>query len=116
MPRTLLGRSLVLAAVLALSLPAGAQQPPGLQELEAPPPPPPGLEPNPALEPDVTIYQRGEEQVEEFRLNGQLYMIKVTPRNAPAYYLVDAQGNGQFVRQNSPTPGFSPPMWVIHRF
>ena len=64
----------------------------------------------------VTIYQRGEEQVEEYRIQGKLYMIRVTPRNAPPYYLIDFQGNGQFLRRDSPDPGFSPPMWVIHRF
>ncbi|MFZ5555217.1 MAG: DUF2782 domain-containing protein [Pseudomonadota bacterium] len=111
-----LGRAFALAAALALSLPAAAQQPPVLESLEAPPPPPPGLEPNPALEPEVTIYQRGEEQVEEYRIQGKLYMIRVTPRNAPPYYLIDFQGNGQFLRRDSPDPGFSPPMWVIHRF
>jgi hypothetical protein len=104
------------AAALALSLSVLAQAPPGSEALEAPPPPPPGLEPNPALEPEVTIYQRGDEKVEEFRIEGKLYMIRITPRIGPPYYLVDFQGNGQFLRRDSPDPGFSPPMWVIQRF
>lgn len=116
MNRRLPARACALAAALAFSLVAGAQPPPGSEQLEAPPPPPPGLEPNPALEPEVTIYQRGEEQVEEYRIGGQLYMIKVTPRVGPPFYLIDFQGNGQFIRRDSPDPGLSPPMWVIHRF
>ena len=47
--------------------------------LPEPPPPPPGLALDPALEPQVTITTRGEDQVEEFRVNGKLYAVKVTP-------------------------------------
>lgn len=96
--------------------PAKPQPPAPLEPLPEPPPPPPGYEPDPSLEPQVTIIQRGEETVEEFRINGRLYMVKVTPRHGPPYYLIDYQGNGQFIRRDSPDPGFSPPMWVIERF
>jgi hypothetical protein len=66
-------------------------------------------------EPQVTIKKRDGETVEEFRLNGRLYMIKVTPTSGPAYYLVDQQGNGSFVRQDFDS-GIRPPMWVIKTF
>ena len=56
-----------------------AARTPQLQPLPEPPPPPPGLELDPALEPQVTIQRRGTETIEEYRVNGQLYMIKVTP-------------------------------------
>ena len=81
--------------------------------LPAIPPPPPEL--SPLDEPQVTIKKRDGETVEEFRLNGQLYMIKVTPTSGPAYYLVDKQGNGSFVRQDFDS-GVRPPMWVIKTF
>ena len=34
---------------------------------------------NPADEPQVTITRRGEDKVEEFRIRGKLYMVRVTP-------------------------------------
>lgn len=112
-------RRLILIASLLLALPVPAQSqtpPPGLQPLPEPPPPPPGLELDPALEPQVTIVKRGEETVEEFRLNGKLYMMRVTPRYGPPFYLIDNRGDGQFSRMDQFDSGVRPPMWVIHTF
>lgn len=113
-------RRALLSAFLLLSLFAlaqeGPQRPPGLAPVPEPPPPPPGYEPDPSLEPEVTIRQRGEEQVEEFRIGGKLYMIKVTPKYGKPYYLVDQRGDGQFTRMDHLDSGVRPPMWVIQRF
>ena len=87
-----------------------------LQPLPEPPPPPPGLEPDPALEPQVTIQRRGTETIEEYRLNGKLYMVKVTPSHGKSYYLVDNVGRGDFQRHESYDGGTRPPMWVIHQW
>ena len=106
-------RSLLLLALFAL--PAAAQQPPGLQPLPAPPPPP-GVQADPALEPQVTISKRGEDTVEEYRLNGKLYMVKVTPAHGKSYYLIDEKGDGMMSRQESLDSGLRVPMWVIHSF
>lgn len=35
---------------------------------------------DPSLEPEVTITEGKDETVEEYRVNGQLYMIKITPK------------------------------------
>ena len=97
--------------------PAVQRKPAGkLQPLPEPPPPPPGFEPDPALEPQVTIQRRGTETVEEFRVNGRLYMIKVTPSHGVPYYLIDDVGRGDFSRRDSYDTGTRPPMWVIHQF
>ena len=97
--------------------PAVQRKPAGkLQPLPEPPPPPPGFEPDPALEPQVTIQRRGTETVEEFRVNGRLYMIKVTPAHGVPYYLIDDVGRGDFSRRDSYDTGTRPPMWVIHQF
>lgn len=92
-------------------------RPPALEPLPEPPPPPPGFLDAPD-EPQVTIKKRGEDQVEEYRLNGRLYMIKVTPPSGVPYYLVDTKGDGVFVREEAPDggPRLSVPMWVIHQF
>ena len=71
---------------------------------------------SPDGEPAVTITERPDTVVEEFRSGGKLYMIKVTPKVGPPYYLIDDQGDGKFVRQESLDSGFRPPRWVIKRF
>ncbi|MCL6556300.1 MAG: DUF2782 domain-containing protein [Burkholderiales bacterium] len=90
--------------------------PKDLAPVPEPPPPPPGYELNPDLEPEVTIRQRGEEQVEEFRIGGKLYMMKITPRYGKPYYLVDDKGDGTFVRMDNLDSGTRVPRWVIHQF
>lgn len=107
----------LLILLLCLALPVMAQTPPkGLQPLPEPPAPPPGLELDPSLEPQVTIIKRVEETVEEFRIQGRLYMIKITPRNGPPFYLIDSKGDGQFARQDHFDHGIRPPMWVLFEF
>jgi len=108
-----------LAAVLALyiALPVAAQNtPPKLEPLPEPPPPPPGYELDPSLEPQVTIRKRGEDKVEEYRLHGKLYMVKVTPPHGKPYYLIDSRGDGTFSRQESLDSGLRVPMWVLKEF
>jgi len=75
-------------------------------------PPPPKLEPieeprasvadnsSPAVKPEseVTVKKHGEDRVEEFRLKGRLYMIKVYPSIGLPYTLVDDHGDGVFNR------------------
>lgn len=111
---------IVVALFLAVAAPVVAQsdeKPPALQPLpELPPPPPMGPEAEPALEPQVTILKRGEDTVEEYRINGRLYMIKVTPRHGIPYYLIDSEGNGIFHRQDSLSTDIRPPLWVIFTF
>jgi len=128
-------RIVLAVIILGMSLPALAQSPserqlptdtpsqrkpaakgPVLQPIPEPPPPPPGLEPDPALEPQVTIQRRGTETVEEYRLNGRLYMVRVTPSHGVSYYLIDNVGRGEFVRYDNYDTRTRPPMWVIHQF
>ena len=66
------------------------------------------------LEPEVTIVQRGENVVEEYRLNGNLFMIKITPSKGMPYYLVDSDGDGMLeTRRNSVDPEVIVPRWTI---
>ncbi|WP_265945686.1 DUF2782 domain-containing protein [Dechloromonas sp. A34] len=103
----------LLPLLLLAALPAWAQQ--DLQPLPAVPPPPPGMEAfDAALEPQVTIVKTEKESREEFRIKGKLYMVKVTPAVGPAYYLVDRQGDGNFVEADIAPNPVKPPMWIIH--
>ena len=78
-------------------------------------PPPPGVV-DPELEPQVTITHKGEDKVEEYRIKGRLYMIKVTPPHGRPYYLIDTRGDGLMRRYDDLSPNFMVPMWVIHAF
>lgn len=103
----------LLPLLLLAALPAWAQQ--DVQPLPAVPPPPPGMEAfDAALEPQVTIVKTEKESREEFRIKGKLYMVKVTPAVGPAYYLVDRQGDGNFVEADIAPNPVKPPMWIIH--
>jgi hypothetical protein len=79
---------------------------------------PPALIPlDDAVEPQVTIREREGEIVEEYRVNGRLYKIRVTPLRGEPYILIDHRGDGSFVLHDGPgTPGLSVPQWVIGTF
>ncbi len=108
---------LALSAVLAaLAAPAAAAEeaPSKLEAVPAPPPIPAGITED-DFEPEVTIIKKGEDTVEEYRHNGKLYMVKVTPPHGVPYYLVDRKGDGVFERETA-DPKLSVPMWVIKRW
>jgi|WetSurMetagenome_2_1015567.scaffolds.fasta_scaffold606141_2 hypothetical protein len=106
----------VVAVLLAATLPAMAQKRPAdLEPLPAVPPPPPGLT-DADTEPQVTIVRRGQDKVEEYRLNGKLYMMKVTPPHGRPYYLVDQLGDGSWARQEGVGTRLRVPQWVIGTF
>jgi hypothetical protein len=74
------------------------------QDLEKPPPiPPESTEDVPIppkvqdeqIEPTVTIREEEERLIEEYRMNGQIYMVKVTPKGGIPYYYVDSNGDGK---------------------
>lgn len=68
-------------------------------------------------EPEVTIIQRGQERVEEYRVNNQIYMIKVTPSKGYPYYLVDTDGDGNFdTRRSQLDSKVVIPQWVLLRW
>ena len=112
------GNAMRLISILFLStLCAGVyaaeqQKPAELQAL-----PPPTLDANEAVdEPQVTITKQTEQTVEEFRVGGKLYMIKITPKVGKPYYLVDDVGDGKFTRREGLDSGVRPPRWVILHF
>ena len=107
----LAGTFLALRPVLAQTGPE-----PGGVPVE-PPPLPERVESGEPLEPDVRIIRRERDVIEEYRIHGRLYMIKVTPRGAPSYYLVDSDGDGNLESRFSElAPGILVPAWVIFRW
>ncbi|NMF88368.1 DUF2782 domain-containing protein [Aromatoleum petrolei] len=99
----------LIVLLMALATPVAAQQTPKLEPIPEPPPMPAS---DPSLDPEVRIVQRGEDTVQEYRIRGKLYMIKVTPPHGVPYYLIDNEGNGVMTRQDV-LPTLAVPMWVI---
>lgn len=105
-----------ILTALSLAMPAMAEQTPPPPKM-APVPeiaPPPGIA-DADMEPQVTISHRGRDKIEEYRVRGRLYMVKVTPRIGKPYYLVPSP-NGQMARHNDLSPNFVVPMWMIKEF
>ena len=109
--RRLPATALILAAFFGSSL-SLAEKPRVLEKAE-PPPPPSMTQEAPTDEPQITIRKQGNDTVKEFRLNGRLYMMQITPVKGPSYYLVDEQGDGQFTRHDALDSGLRVPMWLI---
>jgi hypothetical protein len=91
---------LAAACMAAILVPAAA---PAQNDLEKPPPIPPesaSEAPIPPkvqeeqIEPTVTIRDEEDRRIEEYRLNGRVYMVKVTPQAGPPYYYIDTDGDG----------------------
>lgn len=97
----------VPAAFAQSALPASAPPPPGMHDpgvQAASPARPAGagsslapVKPAPIVSgeplPQVSVHRQGDQTVQEYRRNGQLYMVVVTPRNGIAQtYMVDPQG------------------------
>lgn len=106
-------RRLFPASLLLVSLMGWSAPPPGLEPLPDVPPPPTITE-DQDLQPQVTIVNRGEDKVEEYRMNGKLYMMKVTPSHGVPYYLIDDEGKGSWARRDTVGASVQVPMWVIH--
>jgi hypothetical protein len=113
-------RRLLFVIILATCVTTYAEEdkrskPSNLQALpEAPPPP--NIPADPSLEPQVTIIQKNGAKIEEYRVRGKLFAMKVIPAIGPAYYLVDDRGDGQFIRRDNLDTGLRVPTWVIVTF
>jgi len=65
-------------------------------------------------EPEITITRSQSEIIEEYRANGRLYMIKITPKKGFVYFLVDTDGDGSLdSRQNELDEGLLIPSWTL---
>lgn len=86
---------------------------PQFEAVPEPPDLPDPVESGEVLEPEVTIIQRDDAVIEEYRVNGKLYKVKVTPSVGPVYYLVDRNGDGQMERMSDIYNDYSVPQWTL---
>jgi len=87
------------------------------QEEFTPVPEPPVL-PDPVesgeeLEPEITIIRRDDAIITEYRVNGNLYMVKIVPEFGPPYYLIDRDGDGIMEGRTSIYDDIIVPQWVL---
>ena len=107
-----------ISLLFCVSLITASAQEDYTEEDLAPVPEPPTI-PDPlksgqAIEPQVTIIRKDDAIIEEYRLDGRLYMTKITPAAGPAYYLVDRDGDGQMeTRMSEIYDDFVVPQWVL---
>ena len=111
---------LMLLASMSLAAPsiATAKEPPeDLQPLEEVSPPPVlGKDGEATDEPQITIVKKKNgDTVEEYRLNGQLYMMKVTPSHGVPYYMHREDQEGGWLN-DGPNKPLVVPKWTIFRF
>lgn len=111
--KSLQGMLLIAGLCIALASHAGPI-PQDLEPLEDIPPPAIGKDGD-IDEPEVTIIKKGEDTVEEYRIGGELYMIKITPPHGKPYYMHKEDKGGEWIH-DGPTPPLSVPKWTIFRF
>lgn len=83
--------------------------PPGADPASPPPGAPPAgnltIAPPPESAPTVSIRQeKNGDTVEEYRQNGQITMVKVTPKVGIPYTMMDTNGDGRLDRNDSDGP------------
>lgn len=100
-----------LIAGLLLAMPVLADQ--AAEALLEPPEIPEQVQSGEALEPEITIREREQETHYEYRVNGQLYMVKVVPDIGPVYYLVDTDGDGSLESREQEVDELAVPRWVL---
>jgi len=96
--------------ILLAAAPSNAEL---LEEVE----PPPRVQEGEPMEdaPEITIRKEAGKTIQEYRLHGELYMMKVTPDRGVSYYLYkeDSQSDWVNVGPNAP---LAVPKWTLFRF
>ncbi len=109
-----MNKTVLFASILLIGQTVWAEEEVKLEDLPDAPPPPSIIDSGETLEPEVTIIRKDEEVIEEYRVNGNLYMVKITPVVGPSYYLIDKDGDGQMETNMSEIyEDFTVPQWVI---
>jgi len=65
-------------------------------------------------QPEVTIIQRKDRMIEEYRINGRVRYVKITPKVGKPYYLVDKDGDGELETRHTDLDGVPPVNeWIL---
>ncbi|HET9047741.1 MAG TPA: DUF2782 domain-containing protein [Chiayiivirga sp.] len=105
---------LLLGSCVLISAPALAQDEPAPREHALPDKLTATDDPSQA--PAVTISRRDNgDTVEEYRQDGRLYMVKVTPPNGISYTLMDTNGDGRLDKDDG-RGSVAPVYYTIYRW
>lgn len=113
MKRLLITLGLLFASTILF---AGNSNPGGLEPVPEPPELPDPIETGENIEPVVTIIRKDDAVIEEYSINGNVYMVKVTPSVGPVYYLIDNNGDGKFSRRQDIREDPIVPQWILLRW
>ncbi len=107
-------RNIYIISLILVSNFVIADENQGVAAVPEPPELPMPVQSGETLEPDITIIRKGKKTIQEFRRNGVLYMVKIVPKVGPAYYLIDADGDGNIdVRGNDLDSGTKINQWKL---
>jgi hypothetical protein len=107
-------RTVLAAALCAAVSTTGAEQTDtGPKAFPEPPDIPPASYRGETVEPEVTIIETEEKTIYEYRVRGQLYMVKVQPQVGPPYYLLDTTGDGRLDVHQDRVWNNAIPQWVL---
>ena len=65
---------------------------------------------------EVTIREGKRGTIEEYRIDGQIYMVKIIPHKGPPYYLIDTDGDGDFETRRNELDNPATVQWEILRW
>ena len=110
-------RQLLAFCLIFISTHSFAEHTQGLNAIPEPPELPVTIQSGEAIEPDITIRREGEKTIQEYRKNGELYMVKIIPVVGPAYYLIDTNGDGNMdVRGSDLDKGLKINQWKLFQW
>jgi hypothetical protein len=68
------------------------------------------------LETQITIIKKRNTLIEEYRRNGSVYMVKITPKSGYPYYLIDSDGDGSLETKKNHLEDHETVRWELFRW
>ncbi|CAN5129623.1 hypothetical protein BH11PSE14_BH11PSE14_09670 [soil metagenome] len=126
MPNAIRNTCLLLAVVPVLAFastrepvatrkPAATREPAATKDVPIPDKVPAPVDKNSAPTVNIRTADNGD-VVEEYRQNGKVFMVRVTPKRGKPYYLYDDDRNGRLDRTDADKASVSPVYWTIYEW
>jgi len=106
LPRLLWAVVAMLFVSVHLAAQEDLEKPPEIPPIDAEEQPLPPKVQDEQVEPTVTIREEEAGRVEEYSVNGKVYMVKITPKVGAPYYYIDTDGDGSL--ETAPSKGLEP--------
>jgi uncharacterized protein YdeI (BOF family) len=106
-------RLILAASLVAVVAVAAAQSETQLRAFPEAPAIPSASYQGETVEPEITIIETEKETIYEYRVRGNLYMVKVQPQIGPPYFLLDTTGDGELDVREDRVWSNAIPQWVL---